>query len=137
MTSVREQGNADPRPYRPRIPIFWWLRRRSYFIFVVRELSSVFVVWSVVFLLLAVRAVLQGAESYRRFLDWSASPWTLTLNVVALLFVIFHAVTWFNLAPRAMVVRLGRRRVPAMWIAGAHFAAWALVSAFVAWIVLG
>ena len=36
----------------------------------------------------------------------------LALNVVALAFVLLHAITWFNLAPQAIVVRMGGRRVP-------------------------
>ena len=66
-----------------------------------------------------------------------AQPWVLALNVVALLFLLLHAVTWFNLAPRAMVVRVRGTRLPAAWVAAAHFAAWAVVSAVVAWIALG
>jgi fumarate reductase subunit C len=126
-----------PRLYRARVPTFWWLRRRSYLIFVLRELSSVFVAWFVVFLLLLVHAVAQGDAQYRRFLDLSANPWMLALNVVALLFVLFHTITWFNLAPQAMVVRLGGRRVPPASIAAANYLAWALLSALVAWLVLG
>ena len=50
--------------------------------------------WFVVFLLLLVNAVAQGPEDYRRFLDWSATPGMLLLNVVALCFILLHAVTW-------------------------------------------
>jgi fumarate reductase subunit C len=56
---------------------------------------------------------------------------------VALFFVVFHAITWFNLAPQAMVVHLRGRRVPGTWIAGANYAAWAVASALVAWLILG
>jgi len=125
-----------PRPYRRRISTFWWLRRRTYFAFVVRELTSVFVVWAVVFTLWGVRAVAQGDQAYHRFLDVAGTPALLALNVVALLSLVFHAVTWFNLAPRAMVVRVRGKRLPAVGVAAAHFLAWALVSAFVAWVVL-
>src|SRR6266571_6775155 len=51
-----------PRWYRPRMSVFWWVGRRSYLLFVLRELSSVFVAWSVVFLLLLVHAVGQGGD---------------------------------------------------------------------------
>jgi fumarate reductase subunit C len=126
-----------PRWHRPRMSVFWWVRRRSYLVFVIRELSSVFVAWSVVFLLLLVRAVGQGGAEYQRFLDRSASPWMLALNIVALAFVVFHTITWFNLAPQAMVVRWRGKRVPRSWITGAHHAVWALMSAFAAWLILG
>jgi fumarate reductase subunit C len=126
-----------PRWHRPRMSVFWWVGRRSYLVFVLRELSSVFVAWSVVFLLLLVRAVGQGGAEYRRFLDQSGAPWMLALNVVALAFVVFHAITWFKLAPQAMVVRLRGKRVPRFWITGAHYAGWALLSALTAWLILG
>src|SRR5262249_57601952 len=111
--------------------------RRSYLVFVLRELSSVFVAWSVVFLLLLVHAVSQGGAAYQRFLNLSGNPWMLALNAVALAFVVFHAITWFNLAPQAMVIRLRGKRVPRSVIAGAHYAGWALLSALAAWLILG
>ena len=126
-----------PRWYRPRMPVFWWVGRRSYLIFVLRELTSVFVAWFVVFLLLLVHAVGQGGKQYQQFLNLSSNPWMLTLNVIALAFVVFHAITWFNLAPQAMVVRLRGKQVPRSRIAGAHFAGWAVLSALAAWLILG
>jgi fumarate reductase subunit C len=119
------------------MPVFWWVGRRSYLIFVLRELSSVFVAWSVVFLLLLVHAVSQGGTQYQQFRNLSSNPWMLALNIVTLAFVVFHTLTWFNLAPQAMVVRLRGNRVPRSWIAGAHYAGWALLSALVAWLIVG
>jgi fumarate reductase subunit C len=125
-----------PRWYRRRMPVFWWLRRRSYLLFVIRELSSVFVAWFIAFLLLLVKAVGDGEGAYQRFLDWAANPFIIALNVVALAFVVLHAVTWFNLAPQAMVVRLRGNRVPPPMVAGGNYAAWVVLSALAAWIIL-
>ena len=125
-----------PRWYRPRMSVFWWARRRSYLIFVLRELSSIFTAWSVVFLLLLVHAVSEGGRQYRQFLHLSSNPWMMALNVITLAFLLFHAITWFSLAPQAMVVRLRGNRVPRSAITGAHYAAWALLSALVAWLIL-
>ena len=125
------------RLYRPRISWFWWLHRRSYLVFVLRELSSVFVAWFGVYLLLLVGAVHAGDESYRLFLRTSSSPWIIGLNVISLAFVLLHAITWFNLAPKAMVIRMRGRRLPPRSVAAAHFTAWAVASVVVAWIVLG
>jgi fumarate reductase subunit C len=116
--------------------VFWWARRRSYLIFVLRELSSVFTAWSVVFLLLLVHAVSEGGRQYRQFLDLSSNPWMLALNVITIAFLVFHAITWFNLAPQAIVVRLRGNRVPRSAITGAHYAAWAMLSALAAWLIL-
>ena len=132
--------NADPAParlYRRPVPPFWWLHRRSYLLFVLRELSSVFVAWFVVYLLLLVNAVHAGNDSYQSFLQWSGRPWVLLLNIVALAFVLLHAITWFNLAPKAMVIRMRGRRLPPRSVAAAHFTVWAVASAVVVWIVVG
>jgi len=118
------------------MPVFWWVGRRSYLIFVLRELTSVFVAWSVVFLLLLVHAVSQGAKQYQQFLNLSSNPWMLALNVVTLAFLVFHAITWFNLAPQAMAVRVRGRRVARSRVALAHYAGWALLSALSAWLIL-
>ena len=126
-----------PPMYLPKVSRLWWVRRRSYLQFVLRELSSLFVGWFVVFLLLLIRAVGQGEAEYQRFLDFAANPLVILLNLVALAFLTLHAVTWFNLAPRALVVRLRGQRVPGLWIAASNYLAWALMSALVAWVLLG
>ncbi len=126
-----------PRWYRPRVSTYWWLERGTYVAFILREVSACFVAWFVVYLLMLLHAVSQGAESYQQFLDWSGGVGILILNIVTLIFVLIHAVTWFNLAPQAMAVRLGGRRVPDVLISGSNYAAWALVSAFLVWILVG
>lgn len=126
-----------PRWYRPRLSTYWWLARWPYVLFILRELSSVFVAWAVAYLLLLVRATARGPAAYREFLEWSANPGIWLLNLVAFAFLTLHAVTWFNLAPQAMVVYMGRRKVPGAMIAGSNYALWLVMSAVVAWVVLG
>jgi len=125
-----------PRWYRRRVSVWWWLESRSYAGFVVRELTSVFVAFFALVLLWQVRALGQGPDAYSRFLARLQTPLFLALNGVALLFVLFHSVTWFNLAPTAMVVRLRGKRVPDLVIAGANYLAWLVLSAAVAAILL-
>ncbi len=115
---------------------YWWLERWPYLKFVAREVSSVFVAWFVILTLLLVRAVQQGPAAYAAHLEWLRSPLLLAWNAVSLFFVVFHTVTWFNLSPRAMVVRVGGRRVPDFWVAAPNYVAWVAVSLAVAWLVL-
>lgn len=136
MSEQAEHVDFYARWYKPRISRLWWLRRRSYLVFVIRELTSVFVAWFVVFLVLLIRAVAAGEGAYQRFLDLSANPWMLALNVITLIFVVFHTVTWFDAAPRAMVVRVRGRRVPPRTILFLHYGAWVLLTGITAWIVL-
>ena len=125
-------GRHLPQP----VPTFWWLGNSSYFLFMLRELSSVFVAWFVVYLLFLVRAVIEGPAGYQAFLDWSATPAILVLNVVGLIFVIYHAVTFFSAAPQAIVVNVGGNRVPGSLIAGSHYAGWLVISLLV-FLILG
>jgi fumarate reductase subunit C len=123
------------RSYVRPLSTWWWLKRSTYLLFVLRELSSLFIAWYVVYLLLFLRAVGQGEPAYEDFLDVAAHPAMMVLNGVGLAFVLLHTVTWFNLTPQAMVVRLGGRRVPASAIIASQYVGLAVVSAFVFWLV--
>jgi fumarate reductase subunit C len=125
-----------PRWYRRRMPVFWWLRKRSYAGFVLRELTSIFVALFALVYLWQIRALVAGPEAYGQYLARLKTPLFLTLNTVSFLFVLFHAVTWFNLAPKAMVVRLGGKRVPDWAIIGGNYAAWIVLSGAMACLLL-
>jgi len=126
-----------PRWYRRRVSTWWWLGSWPYLRFILRELSSVFVAYAVAILAWQLWAIARGPDAFAAVLQALRSPGLLALSGVSLLFVLFHAVTWFAAGPRALVLRLGGRRVPEAWIAAAGYAAWAGASAIVAWIVLG
>jgi succinate dehydrogenase subunit C len=125
-----------PKSYRPRVSTYWWMARWAYFKFILREVSSVFVAWIVVVTLLQIRALSRGPAEYAEFQKWLASPFVLALNVISFFFLMFHAVTWFNLAPKAMAVRIRGKRLPNLAISAPNYAALVVVSAVIAWIVL-
>lgn len=135
MSTATDPG-FQVRLYRQRVPRFWWLRRRSYLLFILRELSSLFVAWFVAYLLVLVYAVGEGESAYQRFLDWSGNPFVIALNLVALAFVVLHAITFFQAVPQTTVVRLRGRRVPPTLLAMPIFAGWAVVSVFLIWLVV-
>jgi len=124
-----------PKSYHPRVSTYWWLNRWVYLKFILREASSVFVAWTVILTLLQIRALTLGPGAYAEFQNWLRGPVVLVLSAISLLFVVFHAVTWFNLAPKAMVVRMGGKRLPDAAISGPNFAAWVMVSAAIVWIL--
>jgi len=93
--------------------------------------SSAFIAWFVAYLLLLVPAIARGEG----FPDWAKNRWLVALNVVTLFFVVWHAATWFYLAPHAMVVRVRGQRVPAWVISGSNYAGWVVVSALLAWLI--
>lgn len=126
-----------PRWWRRRMPIFWWLGRAPYTRFIVRELTSLFVAYAALLLLALVWNVARGPEAYEAFLGWLATPWVLAFHVFTLLALLLHTITWLNLAPKAIVIRLGGRRLPDGFVVAAHYAALVATSALLAWLVLG
>lgn len=125
-----------PRWYRPHVSVYWWLGEWHYLKFILREISSVFVAWFVILTLLQLWSLRSGPESYARFQHWLQSPVLIIINVISLFFVVFHAITWFNLAPRAMTVRLRGKRLPDILLAAPSYAMWVVASAAIAWMLL-
>lgn len=126
-----------PKPYKPRVSTYWWLFQRSYFKFILRELSSVPVAFFVVVTLLQINALGRGPEAYAAFQQWLKSPLLITLNAISFLFVVFHTITWFNAAPRAMAIRIGGKRLPDLAVALPNYVVWLAVSAGVVCLLLG
>lgn len=125
-----------PRWYRPQVSTYWWLGKWAYVKFILRELSSVAVAWTVAIILLQVWALIRGPEAYLRFEHRVSSPWMIALDVIAFGFLLLHSITWFNLAPKAMAVRVGGRRLPAALISGPQYFAWIVVSAIIFAIII-
>src|SRR5689334_22007120 len=123
-----------PKSYRRRVSTYWWLARWPYLKFILRESSSVFVAWTVVMTLLGIHALKRGSAEYEEFEHWLRSPFVLALNVISLFFLIFHAVTWFNLAPKAMALRLRGKRLPDLAVATPNYIVWLVISGFITWV---
>ena len=128
---------TEVRVYRRPVSTWWWTRKLSYFVFVMREVSSVFIAWFVAYLLTLVYAVGQGDAAYQDFLDWAATPWVVVLNVLASAFLVLHVVTWFSLTPQAMDVRIRGQQAPAALVVASQYAGLVVVSVFVIWLVTG
>ena len=122
--------------YRRPMAFWWWLERRAYVSFIIRELTCLFVGAFAVLTLLQVRAIGDGPEAYAAFAAMLSSPAGIAFSAAAFLLVVYHAVTWFKAVPTTIVLRLGEQRVPSGVIAGAHYAGWLAVSVVVAFIVL-
>ena len=136
MSSSRPGAAVARQPYRSRMSTYWWLHQPQHLKFMLRELSSVAVAYFVVITLLQIRALVEGPEVYAAFQDWLKAPVLILLNVVNLLFVVFHTITWFNVTPRAIVLRVGGKRLPDLAVVAPNYVAWAVISGLVAWFVL-
>jgi fumarate reductase subunit C len=110
------------REYRRPVPAVWWLARPTYFLFMLRELTALFVGGYAVFLLVLLSL---DEATFQAVLE---SPLNLVLHLAALPMVIYHSVTWINLTPKVLVVWRGEEQVSPMLILVVHYAAWGVVS---------
>ena len=115
----------------------WWLKRKSYILFMIRELTSVFVAGYCIFLLVLVYKLTQGADAYGNFMAALQSPISVALHLITLIFVLYHTITWFNLTPKILVLYRGEERISQGLVAGTCYVGWVVVSVIVAWLVLG
>ena len=125
-----------PRWYRRPVSVYWWIGQRQYLKFILRELSSVFVATFVVETLFQLNALKGGPQAYAEFQKTLASPLIIALNLLCLLFVLFHTITWFNLAPKAMAIRVRGKSLPGLAVAAPNYVAWVVISAAIAWLLL-
>jgi len=124
------------KPYIQPVSPFWWLKRRPYFLFIIRELTALFVGYFSIFLLVLVSKLSSGKEAYEGLISLLHSPAMIMLHIIALAFAVYHSITWLNLTPKAMVVRIGEEKIPDFIMIGQGYAGWAVVSGIVTWLIL-
>jgi len=116
VTGTTETGSARVRTYRRQLGGDWWLRRRSYFLYMVRELTVVFMVAWLVWFLYEVWQLKQG-----QFQSLKGNYGVLAFSAVCLFFTLWHAVTFLNLSGLILRVPIGDRFLPATAVKGAAF----------------
>ena len=127
MSNQKTKSKEYIRP----MPAGGWLKNKTFFLFMVRELTCVFVGGYALFLLV-LASQLGDKEAFAAILK---SPLWITLQIIALPMVLYHTVTWLNLTPKVLVIWRCEDRVSPILIAGAHYLAWAVASIVILWIV--
>lgn len=115
------------RTYPFRQPFGWWLRRRGYVLYMVRELTVIpMVIWMVLFLVEITR-LRQGGAGYRPL----GGPVFVGISVLCLAAALWHAYTFLSLAGLIVRIPYGDRVVPPRVIVGAMFSGLVLLSVLV------
>jgi fumarate reductase subunit C len=122
--------------YRKQMPVLWWTRRWAHIRFICRELTSLAVGYTAVLLVLLCRSVLQGEEAFGRFAESLQATPIVVWHAVVLCALAYHSITWFNLAPKAMIIKVGRTRIPDAMVLGGNYAGWIAISLLVLWFIM-
>jgi fumarate reductase subunit C len=100
--SEAEAAPAAPRTYRRQLGGGWFISRRSYFLYIVRELTVVFMVAWLAWFLYEVALLKQNA-----FTSLTGNYAVLVFSAVCLFFTLWHAITFLNLSGLILRVPLG------------------------------
>jgi fumarate reductase subunit C len=123
-------------PYPRQRSNAWFLKRWPYRLFMLRELSAVFLAAYMVLLLVLVTKVHDGKHSVKSFENTLKSPGLLVFTSITLLFALLHSVTWFQAVPKALPLRRGENTVPPRFLIGMHYIVMLVLSAIILIIAL-
>ena len=116
------------KPYVRAITSEWIFRHPRYLRYLVREFSCLFIgAWTAI-VVVGLGRLSEGPAAWEGFLAALRSPASVVFHLIALCFAAYHSLTWFNLTPKALPVQVSEEFLPDWVIAGAHYAAWAVVS---------
>jgi succinate dehydrogenase subunit C len=116
-------------PYRQ--PFNWWLKRRGYVLYMIRELTALpIAVWWLLFLVELAR-LRDGASGYRPL-----EGWFVAVSVVCLVAALWHSYTFLTLAGLIMRIPQGDRTVSPRVIVGAAFSGFALLTVIVGGLII-
>ena len=114
----------------------WWLKKRNYQFYLLREITAVFVAGYALFLLELLSQAQQGPNVLDRFLQGLKGPASIALHLIVLAMTSYHSITWFHSLPKAKVFWRGEERVSPALIVIPQYVVWVGVSAVVAWIAI-
>lgn len=125
------------QPYvRPLSKTTWYMRKGRYRVYILRELTCLLVGFYSALLIFGLAAL--GDGSGQRWEAFMASQQTLLMiaihGIALIYFLIYQTFAWFELAPKAMPVQIGEKRLADSVIVFAHYIAWAVLSLLIFWL---
>ena len=125
------------QPYiRPMPKTSWYLNNARYRRYMLREVTCLLVGFYSFLAIWALAALSRGsADHWNAFLQTQQNTGMIVFHAVALIYyLIYMTFDWFKLAPKAMPVQLGEKKVPAVAIVIGHYAAWVVATLFIFWL---
>lgn len=125
------------RPYvRAMSKTTWYMRNGRYKVYMLREMTSLlvgFYTFLTIFALAALSA--NSPQAWNSFLASQQNQAMVVFHALALLyFLMYQTFPWFKLAPKAMPVQIGEKKLPGSYIVIGHYIAWVVASAIIFWL---
>ena len=125
------EAPSAPREFAWRMPVDWWTRQRHYFLYMLREFSSVPMALWLIWLLWEIKRAGSGAAHYYP----PRSAVFIAFSVVVLAFSLYHSYTFLKLAGVIIRIKVFDRPIPPKVIVATMFATWAAASVVVGFVL--
>jgi fumarate reductase subunit C len=114
----------------------WYMRKGRYRIYMLREMTCLLVGFYSFLVIFGLAALADNsAERWDGFLAAQQTlPMILVHGFALIYFLIYQTFAWFELAPKAMPLQVGEKKLPDSFIVIAHYIAWAVLSALIFWL---
>jgi fumarate reductase subunit C len=124
------------QPYvRPISKTTWYMRNGRYKHYMLREVTCLLVGFYCFLTIWGLASLAGGPQQWSTFLESQQNMFMVAFHAAALIFYLFYMTfDWFKLAPKAMPVQLGEKKLPDQVIVIGHYVAWVLVSVVVFWL---
>jgi len=122
------------QPYIRQLPkTTWYLRNGRYKVYMLREVTCLLVGFYSFLMIYGLAALSQETpQAWNAFLASQQNAFMTIVHAVALLyFLLYQTFAWFELAPKAMPLQLGEKKLPGSVIVIAHYVAWAILSGII------
>lgn len=102
-------GNNKQYPeFRKRVSPGWWTASRHYASYMVREWTSLFVALYSLIFIYGLSLWMTGSRA--DFLNFLKNPAIVGFSLVAFVFTLYHAATWFYLLGAISPIKIGRSK---------------------------
>ena len=132
-TPTQASAPEAARSYGWSMPAGWWMRKRHYFFYVVREFTALPLAIWLLWLLIEIKRAGEGPAGYVP----QGSTGFVIFSVVCLFFALYHSITFLSLAGVIIHLKVLDRPVPSKAIVLTMFGLWALASIVIGAVLIG
>ena len=125
------------KPYRSKQSSWWWTRNAFLRWYMLREATALMVFFYSLLLIASLLRLSQGELAWNDWMHTLSSPLFVIFHLLILLAVLYHAYTWFILAPSIMVVRLGQWTLPKKMLLAGQWLGFLIISILLLYLALG
>ena len=117
-----------------KLTLGWWTANRDYVQYMVREWTSLFVALFSLVYIYGLSLWVTGSRS--AFLNLLKNPAMITFSLIALIFTLYHAVTWFYLLGQVVPIKIGKTTTKPWQALLVNLVLMILVSYLVIWLLV-